>query len=143
MVHGMNTMLTCFGIGFVAGLRSMTAPAAVAFSSKTPGRARYLLGALALGELVGDKLPATPSRKTALPFAGRIIAGAISGTLLGARKGEPTAGLVAGTAGAVAGTLGGAYLRGALAKQLESDLPAALLEDALAIGAAAFLVTRR
>ena len=138
----MNTMLTCFGIGFVAGLRSMTAPAAVALSSKTASKSRYVFAALALGELVGDKLPATPSRKSPLPFAGRVIAGAISGALLGARKGEPTAGLFAGAAGAVAGTLGGAQLRGMLAKQLDADLPAALLEDALAIGTAAFLVTR-
>lgn len=137
----MNTMVACFGIGFVAGLRSMTAPAAIALSAKKPGFARYLVPALALGELVADKLPATPSRKEPLPFAGRIVSGAICGALLGARRGELTAGLFAGAAGAVAGTLGGARVRSALATQLDADLPAALVEDAAAIGLAAALVS--
>lgn len=81
----MTTALTCFGIGLVAGLRSMTAPAAVALSSRGRGSKRYVVAALALGELVADKLPMTPSRKSALPFAGRIMTGALSGALLGAR----------------------------------------------------------
>ncbi|MDB4946903.1 MAG: hypothetical protein JWP97_6437 [Labilithrix sp.] len=136
------TVLRCFGIGFVAGLRSMTAPAAVALSAPSRGKARYLVAAMALGELVVDKLPGTPSRKAPLLFAGRIMTGALSGAVLGARSGAAVTGLVAGAAGAIAGTLAGADLRSRLADTVGADLPAALLEDVLAIGAASLLVSR-
>ena len=142
----MKTALTCYGIGFVAGLRSMTAPAALALTATATsgrrGKKRYLLAALALGELVADKLPMTPSRKEAAPFAGRIASGAISGAVLGARQGALFMGLLAGTAGAITGTLVGAELRGKLADLLGSDLPAALVEDVIAIVGAAALVRR-
>jgi uncharacterized membrane protein len=48
-------------------------------------------------------------------------------------------GLVAGIAGATIGTLGGHALRARLAAALGRDRPAALIEDAVAIGGA-FLV---
>jgi uncharacterized membrane protein len=51
-------------------------------------------------------------------------------------------GLVAGIAGAVAGTFGGAKARGLLARMLGRDLPAALLEDAVAFGISAFALFR-
>jgi len=50
--------------------------------------------------------------------------------------------LVAGIIGAVAGTFGGAKARGLLAKTFGRDLPAALLEDAVALGVAAFALFR-
>ena len=70
------TLVLAFALGIVAGLRSMTAPAAVAWAScfgwlhfdGTPlaflgsAAARYVLGALMVGELIADKLPFTPSR---------------------------------------------------------------------------------
>jgi uncharacterized membrane protein len=51
-------------------------------------------------------------------------------------------GLVAGVVGAVAGTLGGAKARSLLAKTFGRDLPAALLEDAVAFGIAALALFR-
>jgi uncharacterized membrane protein len=51
-------------------------------------------------------------------------------------------GLVAGTIGAVAGTLGGAKARGLLARAFGRDLPAALLEDAVAVGIVVFALFR-
>ena len=47
---------------------------------------------------------------------------------------------VVGTVGAVIGTLGGRAARAALARTFGSDRPAALLEDAIAIGAALLVV---
>ena len=44
------------------------------------------------------------------------------------------------TVGAVVGTLGGAAARGKLAEAFGRDLPAALLEDAIAIGGAWLIV---
>ncbi|WP_218617018.1 hypothetical protein [[Phormidium ambiguum] IAM M-71] len=49
-------------------------------------------------------------------------------------------GLVAGIVGAVIGTLGGAAVRSQLATAFGRDLPAALLEDAAAIGGAILVV---
>jgi uncharacterized membrane protein len=140
-------------IGVVAGLRSMTAPAAVSWASRagwldvasTPlaffGYAftPWVFTALALGELVIDQLPTTPSRTEPLPFGTRIIVGALCGGAIGASGGELVAGPLAGIAGAIIGTLGGHALRAQLARAFGSDRPAALTEDAVAI-CGAFLV---
>jgi uncharacterized membrane protein len=53
-----------------------------------------------------------------------------------------TIGLIAGAVGAVAGTLGGAAVRTKLTEVFGKDLPAALLEDAVAIILAIVVVTR-
>jgi uncharacterized membrane protein len=141
-------------IGIVAGLRAMTAPAAVAFAAAygpldLSGTWLSLLGyrpvpwvltILALGELVTDQLPNTPSRKVPVQFATRMLAGALFGAAIGYGAASPIAGLLLGAAGAVIGTLGGAWARGALARAFGRDRPAALIEDAVAIGGAALIV---
>ena len=48
---------------------------------------------------------------------------------------------VAGVVGAVIGTLGGAAVRAKLAQAFGRDLPAALIEDAVAIGGALAIVS--
>ncbi|HEY9215166.1 MAG TPA: DUF4126 domain-containing protein, partial [Ancylobacter sp.] len=50
-------------------------------------------------------------------------------------------GLVAGIVGAVVGTYGGAAARGWLAGIFGKDLPAALIEDVVAIAGAYLIVT--
>jgi hypothetical protein len=67
----------------------------------------YIFTLLAIAELIGDKLPQTPSRKAAMPFVVRIVSGAMCGAALGAPSRTSIGGLVAGVLGAVAGTLGG------------------------------------
>ena len=153
----MPTYLLAFLIGVIAGLRSMTAPAAVSWAARlgwlhlentwlaflgfaaTP----YILSLLAIGELVTDKLPKTPSRKAAVPFTGRILSGALSGAALGATNDALMGGLLAGVLGAVAGTLGGYEFRARLVRAIGgTDLPIALLEDAIAIGGAFLIVSR-
>src|SRR4051794_1145193 len=94
-------LLLAFGIGIVAGLRSMTAPAVVAWATAfgwlqlgatpvaflgTPA-ARYLLAACMLAELVADKLPFTPSRTRPGPLAVRIASGALAGAALAVASG--------------------------------------------------------
>ena len=137
-------------IGLVAGLRSMTAPAAVSWASRagwldvgsTPlaffGYAftPWVFTALALGELVIDQLPTTPSRTETMPFGTRIVVGALCGGAIGASGGALVTGLIAGIAGATIGTLGGHALRARLAAAFGRDRPAALIEDAVAIGGA-------
>ena len=137
-------------IGIVAGLRSMMAPAAVSWAARlgwldlaqTPlaflGYAftPWILTVFALGELVADKLPTTPSRKEPMGFGGRIVTGGLSGAAIGAASGALFLGAIAGIIGAVIGTLGGHAFRARLAKAFGKDRPAALIEDALAIGGA-------
>jgi uncharacterized membrane protein len=152
----MSTYVLAFLIGVIAGLRSLTAPAVVSWAARfgwlhventwlaflgfaaTP----YILSVLAIGELIADKLPKTPSRKSPPGFITRIITGALSGAAVGASS-SWIAGLVAGVIGAIAGTLGGYEFRARLVKATGGkDLPIALLEDAIAIGGAFLLVSR-
>lgn len=153
-----TALAIAFAVGAVAGLRSMTAPAVVswgarfgwldlqhtwaAFLGSPP--VLYLLTALALAELVIDKLPRTPSRKTVGPFAARVVVGASMGAALcAAAQQSPLAGALLGALGGVAGTLGGYEARTRLVSALKApDLMIALLEDAIAIGGGLFLVSR-
>lgn len=136
-------------IGVVAGLRSLTAPAVVAwgayllwFSLAGHGWTSWLgninavviLTVLAALELVTDKLPKTPARTAAAGFVPRIVTGGFSGAVLGSVWGHPWASLGAGIIGAVIGTLGGHHARKRLVALIGGkDLPVALLEDAVAI----------
>jgi uncharacterized membrane protein len=150
----MVLILLALLIGVIAGLRAMTAPAAVSWATYlglfslegnwlaflgyrfTP----WVLTLLAVGELVTDQLPSTPSRKVPIQFATRIIMGALAGAAIGVSGGLLAMGLVAGAIGAVIGTLGGAVGRARLAAAFGKDLPAALIEDAVAILGAALMV---
>jgi len=143
-------------IGIVAGLRAMTAPAAVSWAAHlgwlplqgTPlaflgfAYTPYILTVLAIGELITDQLPSTPSRKVPMQFGARIVAGGLSGAAIGASAGLLIGGLVAGVVGAIIGTLGGYEARARLVKAIGGkDLPIALLEDAVAIGGALWIVS--
>ena len=153
----MSTYVLAFLIGVVAGLRSLTAPAVVSWAARlgwlhlentslaflgfsaTP----YVFSVLAIGELIGDKLPKTPSRKAPLGLVARIVTGALCGGAIGANEQVLVPGVIAGVIGALAGTYGGYEFRSRLVKSTGGkDLPIALLEDAIAIGAAILIVSR-
>src|SRR5205085_7363988 len=103
----------------------------------------YILSALAIGELINDKLPKTPSRNAPPSFAVRLVIGALCGAALGAQGQSAIGGLLAGVLGAVAGTLGGYEVRSRAATAIGGkDFPIALLEDALAIGGAGAIVSQ-
>lgn len=141
-------------IGVVAGLRALAAPAVVAWAGAL-GWLNFdgtwaqwvahpitvaVLTILALGELVTDQLPSTPSRKVPMQFGARLATGAFSGAVLASGAVlNPTAWVVVGAIGAaligaVIGTLGGAAARTRLvATNGGHDLPVALVEDAIAI----------
>lgn len=134
----------------------MTAPAAVSWAARLGwlplgntwlaflghAAAPYILSVFALGELINDKLPKTPSRKAAAPFAARLASGALCGAAFGAGSGEMIGSALAGMVGAVAGTLGGYELRMRLARAIGKDFPIALLEDVIAVAVAAWIVMR-
>jgi len=151
----MSPYVVAFLIGVIAGLRSLTAPALVSWAARlgwlhlenTPlaflgyAATPWIISVLALGELINDKLPKTPSRKAPPGFIARIVTGALSGAAIGAAGESLAGGLVAGIIGAVAGTLGGYEFRSRLVKAIGgNDLPIALLEDAIAIVGAFLLV---
>lgn len=148
-----TVLLLALLIGIIAGLRAMTAPAAVSWAARlgllnlAPTSLAFLgyaftpwiFTALALAELVTDQLPTTPSRTVPVQFGTRILTGGLSGGAIGAAYGQLPAGVVAGVIGAVIGTLGGRRFRARLAASFGSDRPAALIEDAVAISGA-FLI---
>jgi uncharacterized membrane protein len=144
----MSVYVLAFLIGVIAGLRALTAPAAVSWAARlgwihlentglafmgyafTP----WIFTLLAIGELINDKLPKTPSRKAPGSFGARIVTGALSGAAIGASGGSLAGGLVLGALGAVAGTLGGYEARTRMVRATGGkDLPIALLEDAIAV----------
>jgi uncharacterized membrane protein len=148
----MGIFLALLLIGVIAGLRAMTAPAAVSWAARlgwlelgqtnlaflgyalTP----WILTALAVAELVSDQRPSTPSRTVPVQFGTRILMGALSGAAIGAGTGTDALGLgiVAAIIGVIVGTLGGRAFRARLAATFGSDRPAAFIEDAVAIGGA-------
>lgn len=142
-------------IGVVAGSRTITPPAVVSWAARfqwlhLSGTPLAFLGALAtpfiisvlaIGELIVDKLPNTPSRKAPMGFLARIVSGAFCGAALSVAGGASFGGLFVGGIGAIVGTLGFSQFRAWLAKAFGGrDLPAALIEDVCAIAAALWVV---
>jgi len=136
----------------------MIAPAAIAWAAQfglselrqtslsflaAPATA-YIFTALACAELVGDKLPFTPSRLSIGPFVGRIVMGALCGmALCAATQQSLPFGAFAGAFGALAGAYIGYHVRRLLTTRLKlPDFLVALAEDAVAIAAAVYVVSR-
>ena len=151
-------LLLAFAIGVVCGLRSMTAPAIVAWAahlgwihlSGTPfsfmgsawAVAIFTVGALF--EFVADQLPTTPPRTAAVPLTARIAMGLLTGACLGAAGGTVfwLAALI-GAIGAIAGAFAGYQARVGLVRALRvPDIAIAVPEDLVAIGLGLFLVSR-
>jgi uncharacterized membrane protein len=147
--------LLAFLLGVMTGLRTMAAPTAVSIAARM-GRldlsgtwlafmgsawTPWLLVLLAIGELIADQLPSTPSRKMPVGFGARIVAGLVSGAAIGAAYGSTAGGLVAGVVGAVIGTFAGHAFRARLARAFGRDRPAAFIEDAVAYVGVALIVS--
>ena len=147
----MNLYLMASGLGFIAGSRSMMAPALVSGYFQThpsplletsplramvSPKAANALRLMALGELVGDKLPKTPNRTAPLPLAGRAASGGLCGAAVFAAAGKPAAwGAAVGLAAAVASTFLTYTLRRSLVQATKIPDPAvAAAEDALMLG---------
>jgi uncharacterized membrane protein len=151
-------MLFAFGIGVVAGLRALTAPAAVAWAAHlgwlhlldsplafmASTWAVILFSALAIFELVGDLLPKTPRRTAPGPLAARFISGGLCGACVCASANQSLLiGAALGVLGALVGAFAGYELRRRLVAGLNvKDIVIALLEDLVAIGLALFIVSR-
>ncbi|MFN2622935.1 MAG: DUF4126 family protein [Chthoniobacterales bacterium] len=146
------------GIGVVAGLRSLMAPAAVAWAAHLgwlhlQGTSLGFMGSkivvvifslLAIGELIGDKLPRVPKRTAVAPLLARIVTGGLSGACLCASVNQSLGiGAALGAVGAIIGAFGGYRTRKRLGPLLSArDFVIALLEDIVAISLAMFFVSR-
>ena len=119
-------------LGTSAGMRTFTPAAVLVARGRLPQDPPIRKGLfIAAGvELIGDKLPFVPSRTKPLPYLGRVASGAYCGHRVAGQ-----AGALVGAAAAAAGTSIGHQAR-KLPNKNSSALVAALLEDALAIGAA-------
>jgi uncharacterized membrane protein len=93
---------------------------------------------LAVGELIGDKLPGVPNRTALLPLIARVCVGGLVGSLAATGlHGSVIEGALLGSISAFAGTFVGFHLRRYMVVENDvQDVWVALAEDALAIGLA-------
>jgi uncharacterized membrane protein len=153
-----HALLFAFLIGGVSGLRTFTAPAAVAWGAhrnwlNLHGTVLAFVGSaaavvifilLALFELAADKRPSMPSRLQPRGLTARIFSGALCGACVAAAGAQSIPlGAVVGVAGALAGAFAGNKIRARLVKALKvPDFVIALLEDAVAIASGFLIVSR-
>jgi uncharacterized membrane protein len=139
------------GLGVVAGIRSMSAPALLSRAASRGGiegiegtpfaflaspRAARILTVLAIGEALADKLPFSPDRISPPGLVGRIASGGLVGAALFAAAQRRTAlGAGLGLLASAAASYPSYYLR--VKTQERLGLPnwaVGLVEDALAEG---------
>ena len=151
-------LLLAFLLGVVAGLRSLTAPAVLAWAAhrnwlnvhNTPlsfmasTAAMIIFVLLAVGELIADQLPSTPSRTAPPGLIARIVMGGLCGAGIAAAGLQSLmVGAMLGIVGALIGTFGGFQVRTRLVTAFKvPDLVVATLEDVVAIGGGLLIVSR-
>jgi uncharacterized membrane protein len=151
-------MLLMFLIGVVGGLRAMTGPAVVAWAANRHAlslddsllafmgstAAVAVFTVLALGELVADKLPSTPSRTEYPGLIARGVLGGLTGACVAVAGAQSAAlGAVLGAAGGIAGAFAGYEVRTRLVRALGiPDFAVAVVEDVIAIGGGLLIVSR-
>ena len=146
-----------FGIGVVAGMRSLTAPAVVSWAAcigalSLEGSPLAFMGwivtvivftLLGLGELMADMLLSWIPRRTApAPLAARLLMGGLCGASLCVSAGRSLVlGAILGALGGLAGAFVSYEIRRRLVTGLNiRDVVVALTEDAIAISLACFFV---
>ncbi len=142
-----QTYAEVVSLGAVAGLRAMMAPALLGYFVMRRANKNFadftassnialILGLLAAGELVGDKLPNTPNRTEPAGLVARIASGAVVGRFICRKQKKSVfAGITLGAAAAVAAAYAGENIRREISAR--TGISSALLgaaEDAAAIG---------
>jgi uncharacterized membrane protein len=137
------------GLGAISGLRSLSGPAFVSraasrgdldldrtvFAFLGSPRISKALVLMELGELVGDKLPATPSRTSPPPLFGRAASGALVGAAIFVSEGRrATTGAALGSTAAIVAAFAGEGLRALTVEKTGFPDPVvALGEDAIVL----------
>jgi uncharacterized membrane protein len=151
--------LKALGLGAVAGMRSLSAPAILSNElSSTPtdvlqgSPLRHLqssavstgLNLLAASEMVADKVPGVPDRTDLASLLMRTASGALVGAaVFTAGQDSPIKGAILGGLAALAATYGFFYLRTSLGKNTEvSDVALGLVEDAIMLGSGLAIAKR-
>lgn len=134
-----TVLLATILLGFLAGLRTFTAPA-VLWLMRRGSALAYVLGALALLEYAGDLHPKAPPRTMPLGLVARACSGGFCGWTIASAAGTSAfvavlLGALAAVAGAYAGLAARKFATGRVGR-----VPAALLEDAVAIFASIAVV---
>ena len=137
-------------LGGLTGLRSMTPMAVLCLFAwrghmeihhswafwATRGVTALIFAVLAVGELIGDKLPKTPNRTDPFPLFARIVFGGLVGAICAtALKGSVIEGAMLGSVSALVGTFLGFHTRHHFVVQ-KSSMNAtcvALTEDVLTV----------
>jgi uncharacterized membrane protein len=155
---GKKILISAFTLGVVAGMRSQMPLALLAWRIRKDRAGGEPVGLpavvertwfaplatmLAVGELIGDKLPMTPSRLSPGPLVGRIVfggcAGAVAATL---SRQTPAWGALAGACGALVGSFGGYHARRSIVSACGLPDPlVAVAEDSIAIGIGTWAVS--
>jgi uncharacterized membrane protein len=146
------------GIGFTAGLRSLTPPAVVAWAAHLGWLnlnnsllafmgsiiTAVIFSILALFELFADLQPTTPKRTAPFPLVARILTGGLCGACICAASSQLLIiGAILGAVGGIIGAFAGYEIRRRLVTALNTkDIFVALLEDFVTIGLACFFVSR-
>lgn len=137
-------------LGGLTGLRTMTPMSILcwfAWAGHLPVRHTWafwsaqlvtaiVFSVLAVGELIGDKLPQTPSRMALLPLVARMLFGGLVGAIVATGlHASLNAGVILGSVFALAGAFFGYHIRRLLVtKGKLPDFAVALAEDAVVIG---------
>jgi uncharacterized membrane protein len=152
-------LLTAAGLGAIAGLRSMAAPALLAqefedadhmdefgplervFTSEATAN---ILTMLAGSEMVMDKTHFVPDRTNAIPLIGRAVMGCLTAAAFAVQRRRPLLLPAAvGAASAVAATFAAYHLRRLATERLElPDRLLGLLEDAVVVAASRAVMGR-
>ena len=146
------------GLGVVAGLRSFTPPAVVAWAAhlgwlnlnNSPFAFMgsivtvVIFSLLALFELFLDLQPSTPKRTAPAPLGARILTGGLCGACFCVASNQSLiVGAILGAGGGIIGAFAGYEIRRRLVNALKvKDIFIALLEDLVTIGLACFFVSR-
>ena len=144
------TIWRALGLGGIAGMRTMAAPAIVSrsvvegrvgslegtpFAALGSPRVSKALRVLEIGELIVDKLPIVPSRTSPPPLLGRAASGTFVGAAIFASGGRRTVmGGALGAASAMAAAYGAERLRMQIIQGLGvPNVVAGLLEDGVVL----------
>ena len=144
------TVWRALGLGAIAGMRSMAAPAILSRSvvegrgaslENTPyaalgsPRVSRALRVLEIGELIVDKLPVLPDRTSLPPLLGRVASGALVGAALLASGGRwPVMGGALGAVSAMTAAYAAERVRKQITQRLGlPNVVAGLLEDGIVL----------
>lgn len=154
----MFQVLPYFAVGFVVGLRSLTAPAIICWAAHLGwlhlGGTKLafldrpstvaVLTLLAVAELIADKLPQTPARTQPIGLLARVTMACFSAVALAiASERSLVMAAFVGIVGAIAGTFMGYKTRRRLTVDAGlPDMVVALAEDAIAIAGSFLTISR-